>query len=37
MRDLVAELDTHPTPVDAGALANVNTPADWAEFEEKPR
>jgi molybdopterin-guanine dinucleotide biosynthesis protein A len=37
MRDLVAGLDSKVRLVDASALANVNTPAEWAEFEEKPR
>jgi hypothetical protein len=37
MKDLVRELDSKARPVDASALANVNTPAEWAEFEEKPR
>jgi molybdopterin-guanine dinucleotide biosynthesis protein A len=37
MRDLVKELDSKARLVDASALANVNTPAEWAEFEEKPR
>ena len=36
MRDLVKELDLTTRPVEASALANVNTPAEWAEFEEKP-
>jgi molybdopterin-guanine dinucleotide biosynthesis protein A len=37
MRDLVTELDSEARIVEAFALANVNTPAEWAEFEEKPR
>ena len=37
MKDLVTELDTRARPVDASALANVNTPAEWAEFEHKPK
>ena len=37
MKDLVAELDAMATLVDASALANVNTPAEWAEFEPKPK
>ena len=36
MKDLIAELDSMATSVDASALANVNTPAEWAEFEQKP-
>jgi molybdopterin-guanine dinucleotide biosynthesis protein A len=32
MRDLVPELETELRPVDAVALANVNTPGEWAEF-----
>jgi molybdopterin-guanine dinucleotide biosynthesis protein A len=35
MRDLVMELGPSARLVDASALANVNTPAEWAEFEEK--
>jgi molybdenum cofactor guanylyltransferase len=37
MKDLIAELDSMATPVDASALANVNTPAEWAEFEHRPK
>jgi molybdenum cofactor guanylyltransferase len=37
MKDLVAELDPLIIPVDPAALLNVNTPAEWAEFEGKPR
>jgi molybdopterin-guanine dinucleotide biosynthesis protein A len=33
MRELVTELDLRTMPVEASALANVNTPAEWAEFE----
>jgi molybdopterin-guanine dinucleotide biosynthesis protein A len=36
MKELVKELDSHTLPVHASALANVNTPTEWAEFEEKP-
>jgi molybdopterin-guanine dinucleotide biosynthesis protein A len=36
MKELVKELDSHTLPVQASALANVNTPTEWAEFEEKP-
>jgi molybdopterin-guanine dinucleotide biosynthesis protein A len=35
MRQLLAELDTRLMPVDPAAVANVNTPAEWAEFEAK--
>jgi molybdopterin-guanine dinucleotide biosynthesis protein A len=35
MRDLVKEIGAIWMPVDASALANVNTPAEWAEFEAK--
>jgi len=37
MKDLVAELDPLTIPVDRAALVNVNTPAEWSEFEETPR
>jgi molybdopterin-guanine dinucleotide biosynthesis protein A len=33
MKELVKELDPRTMPVDAPALANVNTPAEWAEFK----
>src|SRR5580658_10898857 len=33
MKELVTELHPRAMPVDASALANVNTPAEWAEFE----
>jgi molybdenum cofactor guanylyltransferase len=36
MRNLVMELEPTARIVEASALANVNTPAEWAEFEEKP-
>ena len=36
MKNLLAELDTQLMPVDPAAVSNVNTPAEWAEFE-KPR
>ena len=36
MIDLIAKLDSMATPVDASALANVNTPAEWSDFETKP-
>jgi molybdopterin-guanine dinucleotide biosynthesis protein A len=34
MRDLVPELEAELRPFDTTALANVNTPADWAKFKE---
>jgi len=37
MRDLVRELKAELRPLDAAALANVNTPDEWAEFEENAR
>ena len=35
MKNLLAELDTRLVPVDPAAVANVNTPAQWAEFAAK--
>jgi molybdopterin-guanine dinucleotide biosynthesis protein A len=35
MRDLLKELGAESLRVDPGAVANVNTPAEWAEFEAK--
>ncbi len=35
MRDLIKEIGAVWMPVDVSALANVNTPAEWAEFEAK--
>ncbi len=35
MRDLIKEMGAVWMPVDVSALANVNTPAEWAEFEAK--
>jgi molybdenum cofactor guanylyltransferase len=35
MRDLIKEMGAVWMRVDASALANVNTPAEWAEFEAK--
>jgi molybdopterin-guanine dinucleotide biosynthesis protein A len=35
MRDLLKELGAESLPVDPSAVANVNTPAEWAEFEAK--
>jgi molybdopterin-guanine dinucleotide biosynthesis protein A len=37
MRDLVPELEVELRRLDGGALANVNTPDEWAEFEENTR
>ena len=34
MKDLVKELDAEAQVVEPGTLANVNTPAEWKEFEE---
>ncbi len=33
MKDLLAEMGADLMPADPAALANVNTPAEWAEFE----
>jgi molybdenum cofactor guanylyltransferase len=35
MKTLLAELDTRLISVDPAAVANVNTPAEWADFEAK--
>jgi molybdenum cofactor guanylyltransferase len=35
MKDLLAELGFELMPVDPAAVANVNTPSEWAEFEPK--
>jgi molybdopterin-guanine dinucleotide biosynthesis protein A len=35
MKDLLAEIGAEIMPVDPSAVANVNTPAEWAEFEAK--
>jgi len=35
MRDFVKEIGAIWVAVDKSALANVNTPAEWAEFEAK--
>jgi molybdopterin-guanine dinucleotide biosynthesis protein A len=35
MRDLIKEIGALWVQVDVSALANVNTPAEWAEFEAK--
>jgi molybdopterin-guanine dinucleotide biosynthesis protein A len=35
MRDLVPELDADLRPLEPSALANVNTPTDWAEFQKE--
>ncbi len=37
MKDLLLELETEAVPVDAASLANVNTPAEWIEFDERSR
>jgi hypothetical protein len=34
MMDLIKELDAEAEVVEPLALANVNTPAEWKEFEE---
>jgi len=36
MRDFVKEIGAVWVSVDNAALANVNTPAEWADFEAKP-
>jgi molybdopterin-guanine dinucleotide biosynthesis protein A len=35
MKDLLAEIGAELMPADPASLANVNTPAEWAEFEAK--
>jgi len=35
MKDLLAELGAELMPVDPAAIANANTPGEWAEFEAK--
>jgi molybdopterin-guanine dinucleotide biosynthesis protein A len=35
MRDLVVELQTEIRPIEGAALANVNTPGEWSEFQEE--
>ena len=35
MRDFVKEIGAVWVKVDTAALANVNTPPEWAEFEAK--
>jgi molybdenum cofactor guanylyltransferase len=35
MKSLLIDLGAEMLPVNASALANVNTPAEWAEFESK--
>ena len=37
MRDLVPDLEVELRPLDEAALANVNTPGEWAQFEEHDR
>ena len=34
MHDLIEELELRVVPVASSAIANVNTPADWADLEE---
>ena len=36
MKELVKELDPHMVPMHASALANVNTPTEWADFKTNP-
>jgi CTP:molybdopterin cytidylyltransferase MocA len=35
MRDLVVELQAELRPFEGAALVNVNTPGEWAEFQEE--
>ncbi len=35
MRDLIGDLDVEAVRVDAAALANVNTPAEWAHLDNR--
>jgi molybdenum cofactor guanylyltransferase len=37
MKDLLAQLGVELMSVDPAAVANVNTPAEWAEFQTKVR
>ena len=37
MMDLLAELSVDAQPLPPVALANANTPAEWAEFENEPK
>ena len=38
MRDLVQELEpVFVSAIEAACLANINTPADWAQVEEQPQ
>jgi hypothetical protein len=36
MMDLLAELQPETVSVAGFALANVNTPAEWRQFDERP-
>ncbi len=36
MKDLLTELGVELLPVDPAVVANVNPPAEWAEFETQP-
>ncbi len=35
MRDLLTELGFELMPVDPAAIANINTPSEWAQFEPR--
>jgi molybdenum cofactor guanylyltransferase len=37
MRDLLPSLEVELWTVDAASVANVNTPAEWGAFQEKPK
>jgi molybdenum cofactor guanylyltransferase len=37
MRDWMSQLEAEPVAVDASALANINTPAEWVRVETSPR
>jgi molybdopterin-guanine dinucleotide biosynthesis protein A len=36
MKGLVAELNAEHVPLDPSMLANINTPGEWARFEDQP-